>query len=101
MLHGEEGTLEVTFRAVVRRCAGESEATSLDVPAADRIPEGADWNQHTWNWLIADYITAIRCGDVAHASVPHLPTLVDGVRAQEVIDAAKRSETERCWVQVR
>jgi predicted dehydrogenase len=38
---------------------------------------------------------------VAHTSVPHLPTLVDGLRAQEVIDAAMRSEAERRWVEVR
>jgi len=42
----------------------------------------------------------IRRGDVAHASVPHLPTLADGLRAQEVIDATMRSEKERCWVEV-
>jgi hypothetical protein len=57
--------------------------------------------QHVWNRLIADFVAAIRHGDLAHASVPHLPTLVDGLRAQEVIAAAQRSEQERCWVQVR
>ena len=39
-----------------------------------------------------------RPGDVAHASVPYLPTLLDGLRAQEVIAAARRSEQERRWV---
>jgi predicted dehydrogenase len=101
ILHGEEGTLDVTAQAVVRRCAGEDEAVSLDIPTSDRFPEGIGWNQHTWNRLIADFVAAIRRGDVAHASVPHLPTLVDGLRAQEVIAAALRSEEERRWVKVR
>jgi hypothetical protein len=35
------------------------------------------------------------------ATVPHLPTLIDGLRAQEVVDAARRSEEQRRWVRVR
>jgi hypothetical protein len=30
-----------------------------------------------------------------------LPTLVDGLRTQEVITAARRSEDERRWVDIR
>jgi predicted dehydrogenase len=101
VLHGEGGTLEVTHQAVVRRCAGEVEATSLEIPKSDQVPEGVTLIQHAWNRLIADFITAVRRGDVAHASVPHLPTLVDGLRAQEVIAAARLSEEERRWVNLR
>jgi predicted dehydrogenase len=101
VLHGEEGTLDVTQQAAVRRCAGDAEAVPLDIPLADRFPEGIGWNQHVWNRLIGDFVAAIRRGDVAHATVPHLPTLVDGLRAQEVIDAAMRAEEARCWVEVR
>jgi predicted dehydrogenase len=101
VLHGEEGTLDVTQQAAVRRCAGDAEAIPLDIPLADRFPEGIGWNQHVWNRLIGDFVAAIRRGDVAHATVPHLPTLVDGLRAQEVIDAAMRAEEARCWVEVR
>jgi predicted dehydrogenase len=101
VLHGEEGTLHVTHQAVVRRYAGDDELVPLEVPEPDQIPEGVGLMQHGWNRLVADYITAIRRGDVAHATVPHLPTLVDGLRAQEVIAAARRTEEERRWVKVR
>ena len=98
LVHGEEGTLQVTHTSVHRRRAGEDKAVLLEVPAADQIPEGVSLMQHVWNRLIADFITAVRQGDVAHASVPHLPTLLDGLRTQEVIAAARRSEEERRWV---
>jgi predicted dehydrogenase len=101
LVHGERGTLHVTHPAVVRQYAGDEEAVPLEVPESDLVPEGVRGLQHGWNRLIADFCTAIRRGDVAHASVPHLPTLVDGLRAQEVIDAAMRTEAERCWVDVR
>jgi predicted dehydrogenase len=101
LLHGEGGTLHVTHPAVVRRYAGDEEDVPLEVPASDQVPEGVGLMQHGWNRLIADFVTAVRRGDVAHESVPYLPTLVDGLRAQEVIDAAMRSEAERCWVGVR
>ena len=91
----------MTHQAVVRRCAGEAEATSLEIPKSDQVPESVTLIQHAWNRLIADFITAVRRGDVAHASVPHLPTFVDGLRAQEVITAARRSEDERRWVDLR
>jgi predicted dehydrogenase len=100
VLHGEKGTLEVTHTSVVRQCAGESEPVSLDIPASDRVPKGVSLMQHVWNRLISDFIAAIRKGDVAHTSVPHLPTLADGLRAQEVIAAAQLSEAERRWVDI-
>jgi predicted dehydrogenase len=101
LLHGEEGTLQVTHQSVHRRRAGEDQAVLLDIPEADQIPEGTSLMQHVWNRLVADFITAVRRGDVAHASVPHLPTLLDGLRAQEVIAGARRSEQERRWVNLR
>ena len=101
LLHGDKGTLHVTHQEVIRQCGDEDEAVSLEIPASERVPEGLRMGQHVWNRLIADFITAVRRGDVDHTSVPHLPTLVDGLRAQEVIDAAMRSEAERRWVEVR
>ena len=56
--------------------------------------------QHTWNRLVADFVAAVRAGDVRHATVPHLPTIEDGLRAQEVIAAAERADAERRWVDV-
>lgn len=66
-----------------------------------QFAEGVNRNQHVWNRLIADFCTAIRRGDVAHSSVPNLPTLVDGLRAQEMIAAALLAEKERRWVDIR
>ena len=37
----------------------------------------------------------------AHVTVPHLPTLADGLRTQEIIAAARRSYSERRWVDLR
>jgi len=101
VLHGEEGTLDVTDQVVVRQCAAEDGATSLEIPESDQVPEGVTLIQHNWNRLIADFVIAVRRGDVAHASVPHLPTIVDGLRVQEIITAARRSEEERRWVDLR
>ncbi|MCP4395940.1 MAG: hypothetical protein GY801_01320, partial [bacterium] len=39
-----------------------------------------------------EFVKAVRRGDVAHATVPHLPTLDDGLRNQEIIAAARLSE---------
>jgi predicted dehydrogenase len=98
LLHGEGGTLSVTERDVTRQCVGEDNATSLDIPESDQPAEGVTLGQHAWNRLIADFVKAVRRGDVAHTYAPHLPTLVDGLRAQEVIVAARLSEAERRWV---
>jgi predicted dehydrogenase len=100
VIHGEQGTLDVTQEKATRQSVGEDEAVPLEIPAADRVPEDISRLQHLWNRLIADFCIAVRRGDVAHATVPNLPKLVDGLRAQEVIDAAMRSEAERRWVKV-
>jgi predicted dehydrogenase len=54
--------------------------------------------QHTWNRLVADFVAAIRRAD--RSSVPHLPAPEDGLRAQEVVAAARHSEMERRWVEL-
>lgn len=101
LLHGDKGTLEVTHQTVHLRCEGDDQAQQLEIPTCDRVPEGVTPIQHAWNRLITDFVTAVRRGDVAHASVPHLPTLEDGLRAQEVIEAAQRSEEQHRWVDLR
>ena len=58
------------------------------VPASDQLPAGTDLIQHTWNRRIAEFVQAIRPDDVAHHGVPHLPTLVDGLRNEEIIAAS-------------
>ena len=100
LVHGEGGTLDVTEEAVILRCAGEKAAVSLDIPEPDRLAYASGPHQYNWNLLIADFAAAIRRGDLAHASVPCLPTLEDGLRTQEVIVAAMMSERERRWVDI-
>jgi predicted dehydrogenase len=59
-----------------------------------------DLQQYTWNRLIEDFIGAIRNNDKDHKSYPSLPTLTDGLRTEEVIDAARRSNSTGCWATV-
>jgi predicted dehydrogenase len=96
--NGEKGILIVTHEAAIRQSIGDAEAMQLNIPLQDQVPKGVDMQQHTWNRLIADYVTAIRKGDATHSSVPHLPCLEDGLRAQEIVAAARHSEKMRRWV---
>ena len=98
ILVGQEGTLTETRLGVTRQCRDDDEPVSLEIPEADRVPEGVQLLQHTWNRLVADFCAAVRQGDVAHESVPHLPTFADGLRVQQLIAAAERAESERRWV---
>jgi len=52
------------------------------------------------NRLIKDFTGAVRTSDLAHSDYPHLPTLRDGLRTEEVIAAARQSSTGRQWVLV-
>jgi predicted dehydrogenase len=72
----------------------------LPIPEGDQISAGATLIQHTWNRLIADFVQAIRRGDREHQTVPHLPTLLDGLRTEEIIAAARESDARREWVTV-
>ena len=97
-LFGTEGTLTLTHESVVRQCRDDDEPVPLQVPEVDQVPDGVELLQHTWNRLIADFCSAIRRSDIGHKSVAHLPTFADGLRVQEFIAAAERSEAERRWV---
>ena len=115
---GEEGTLTlssewVTLRegenqeetatlsnevSVSRQRGDDAEPVELEIAESDRQPPNLVSGQHTWNRLIADFVAAVRRGDVRHESVPHLPHIADGLAAQEVISACERSHVERRWV---
>jgi predicted dehydrogenase len=97
-LSGEKCTLLVTHEKAVRQCADDAEPVSLDIPEQEKLPKGLDMQQHTWNRLIEDFVCAVRRGDAAHSSCPHLPFLEDGLRAQEVVAAARQSEEAGRWV---
>ena len=98
VLSGEAGALTVTHGGVLRQRAGEAAAAPLEIPPPDADAPGVPALQHVWNRVVADFVTAARAGDVRHAAVPHLPTIEDGLRAQEVVAAAERADTERRWV---
>ncbi len=101
-LIGDEGTLVITGagQTVIRQRADDDQPVVLPIPEIDQVPAGVDLIQHTWNRLIADFVQAIRHGDVAHQSVPHLPALTDGLRTEEIIAAARASDAAGCWVAV-
>jgi predicted dehydrogenase len=83
---------------VFRQRADDADPVSLEIAESDRQPPDILSGQHTWNRLIADFVTAVRRGDVQHQSVPHLPHVSDGLAAQEVIAACELSHAERRWV---
>ena len=85
---------------VLRQRADESAPVELEIEESDRQPESVQSGQHTWNRLIADFVTAVRRGDIKHESVPHLPHISDGLAAQQVISACEQSHAERRWVDV-
>ncbi|MBP8292403.1 MAG: Gfo/Idh/MocA family oxidoreductase [Caldilineaceae bacterium] len=101
-LIGDEGSLLITDAGqhITRQRADDDQPVALAIPASDQAPAGTDLMQHIWNRLITDFVQAIRRGDVAHRSVPHLPTLTDGLRSEEIIAAARASDASGCWVAV-
>ncbi|HMN29596.1 MAG TPA: Gfo/Idh/MocA family oxidoreductase [Caldilineaceae bacterium] len=101
-LLGDEGSLLITDagQTIMRQRAADDQPVMLTAPAIDQAPAGVGLLQHTWNRLIADFVQAIRQGDTAHRTVSHLPTLLDGLRSEEIIAAARESATEGRWVTV-
>jgi predicted dehydrogenase len=103
ILIGDEGSLAIpdAGTSLVRQRADDDEPVELPISADDRAPAGVDLLQHTWNRLIAAFVRAVRDGDIGHENVPHLATLVDGLRTEEIIAAARQSNDARRWVTVR
>jgi len=99
---GDEGSLTIpdAGTSIVRQRQDDHEPGTLTISATDRLPKSTTLLQHTWNRLIKDFIEAVRDGDLAHINHPHLPTLIDGLRTEEVIAAARLSSTDRRWVTV-
>ena len=98
ILVGADGTLALTDQGVLRQGRDDNEPVPLQLPEGDQAPEGAQPGHEALRRLLADFCAAIRRGDIAHESVPHLPTFSDGLRVQEIIAAAERSEAEHSWV---
>ena len=98
----KDGTMTLSNEVnVFRQRADDTDPVRLEIGASDRQPPALLSGQHTWNRLIADFVTAVRRGDLRHESVPHLPHVSDGLAAQEVISACELSHAEQRWVDVK
>ena len=83
---------------VIRQRSRDQGPVVLEVDDSDRQPTGVLSGQHTWNRLIADFVTAVRHEDRGHCSVPHLPHISDGLDAQRLIGACELSNAEGRWI---
>ena len=84
----------------MRQRHDDDQPVELELAPADKAVPSTDLIQHTWNRLIEDFIRAVRNDDKDHESYPSLPPLTDGLRTEEVIDAARRSNSTRRWATV-
>ena len=102
ILIGDEGSLAIpdAGTSLVRQRADDEEPVEVPISAEDRAADGVDLMQHTWNRLIADFVGAVRDQDIEHESVPHLATLTDGLRTEQIIAAARQSSDARQWLTV-
>jgi len=102
LIVGDEGSLRIpdSGTVVVRQRHDDTEPVELEIANADKVVPSTDLQQHTWNRLIEDFIGAIRNNDKDHESYPSLPTLTDGLRTEEVINAARRSSSSGGWATV-
>ena len=85
---------------VVRQRPQDKDPVVLQVADSDRQPAGVLSGQHTWNRLIADFVSAVRNEDRRHHSVPHLPHISDGLAAQRLIQACELSHAEGRWIEL-
>jgi len=83
---------------VIRQRSRDQEPVVLEVSEADCQPAEVLSGQHTWNRLIADFVSAVRNQDREHCSVPHLPHISDGLAAQRLIRACESSNAEGRWI---
>jgi predicted dehydrogenase len=102
LIVGDEGSLRIpdSGTIVVRQRHDDDEPIELEIASADKAVLSTDLQQHTWNRLIEDFIGAVRNDDKDHESHPSLPTLTDGLRTEEVIEAARRSSNTGRWATV-
>ena len=84
----------------MRQRHDDDQPVELEIASADNVVPSTELIQHTWNRLIEDFIGAVRNDDKYHESYPSLPTLTDGLRTEEVIDAARWSSSTGRWATV-
>jgi predicted dehydrogenase len=97
-LHGVSGTLEVTatFMDAEIRGARDGEGEFSILPLPDRVLEGVDGENpyHVISQFAGDYLFI----DSILEDRPISPSFYEGLKAQEVIDAAIESHQRGCWV---
>lgn len=98
--YGETGIVSMGEEQVLLQHVDDLEPVEVEIPASDQAQPDIPMLQHTWNRLIADFVAAVRVGDIRHETVPALPTFADGLRTMEVICAAERSDAEQRWVKL-
>ena len=82
------------------RGEGDAETTTANL-RDDALQEYLAGGKHyTWDKVVGDFLLALRSGDVAHRTVPDLPTLADGLEAQKVVYAARLSDRDNRWVRI-
>lgn len=108
ILHGDLGTLEVGFdlsRGHTVRGAHHDEEAFRSLATVDEMLTGVDVNASEWDQLVQVFTTQ-SVGtrlfvDAIVQDQPVSPTFYDGLKAQEVIDAAIASNEQGCWVALR
>jgi predicted dehydrogenase len=102
LIVGDEGSLRIpdSGTVVVRQRHDDNGPVELQIASADKVVPTTELIRHTWNRLIEDFIEAVRNDDKDHENYPSLPTLTDGLRTEEVIDAARRSSSTGRWATV-
>jgi len=97
---GEYGTLRGDLESVIRQTVAGREVTPVKIPKGDGPSKDLELPEYVWYRLFQDFVGAIRRGDVAHATVPHLPSVEDGLKVLQAIMAARRSAQEMRWVEL-
>ncbi len=97
VLAGESGTLLLTETVFGQHETALFFSSPAAPPVALTLPSAPEGGTlaGALAGLLADFIAAIRGGDVAHRSVPALPTIADGLRVQEAVAAIEQASRER------
>ena len=107
VLHGVTGTLEIdaSFLNVEIRGARHDEEEHKVIPIPEEFWHGLDHGEpflsQFWNIFRQQSAGPRAFIDAIHKDRPTSPSFLDGLKAQEVIDAAVRSYESRCWVTVK
>ena len=101
LIVGDEGSLRIldSGTVVVRQRYDDDQPVELEIPSADKAVPSTELIQHTWNRLIETssrrYAMTTRITRATQTS-----HLTDGLRTEEVIDAARRSSSTGRWATV-